>query len=91
MDYQKNGLGGRELWKKPSNDAVSEAAHHNMSVNEICRNVEEADKVKKFQNALTNKVRSPYNRFSSRMIKELVFNQRMDFNDATKAIGDQWK
>lgn len=48
MDYEKNGLGGRELWKKPSNDAVSEAAHHKMSVNEICRNVEEADKVKKF-------------------------------------------
>ena len=33
-----------------------------------------------------NRKRTPFNRFSSRMIKELVVNQRMDFNDAIKAI-----
>ena len=67
------GLGGKKLWVKPKEDIQAESAHYNMSVDEICRSVDEKDRVRKFEQAM-NKTRTPFNRFSSKMIKELVYN-----------------
>ena len=87
MSFDGAGLGGRSLWVKPRRDAMSEADHFKLSVGEICRNIDELDHVRKYEQAMSAK-RTPYNRFCSRMIKELVYNQRMDFKQAQRAISD---
>lgn len=48
-DISMAGLNGNALWVKPRQDALSEAAHYNMSVNDICHQVDQTDQVKRFR------------------------------------------
>ena len=62
-----------------------------MSVEQICQGVDQIEQVRQMQKALHGKERKPFDRFNTRMTKELVFGQHMDFKQAQSAIADQWK
>lgn len=59
-----------------------------MTTEEICRKIDVEEGMKNFKKK--NRAWTPYNRFSSKMIKELVTNQRLSFEEAMKAISIQW-
>ena len=55
-----------------------------MTTEEICRKIDTEDHLKQFKKQ--KRAWTPYNRFASRMIHELVTKQRLSFEEAMQAI-----
>ena len=59
-----------------------------MTTEEICRKIDTEDQLKQFKRK--KRAWTPYNRFASKMIHELVTKQRLPFEEAMQAIAGQW-